>query len=279
MKPIIFFLVFFTFHFFLIGSLNLTAQNIYYLNQSGTFLKSEENASVKIEIVQQDENHFSIFTSDEVNGKWTKPEFVQKVKKISDSIFHVFDNQKMKGNFLIREIIEKNEAGYKVKQTTSDGTLIFSCDAIEIIPLRMNGKCIIYDNEQFPMAEEIYVNGKRISETLLFHPLNSLKRITKNAEFPGGQLEFRKKVASTVRYPVSAMQKGQGGKAYVKFLINEIGEVNEIKVATISSSILSTELARTMLNIKDLWSPAECNGEKIPVWYYASIKFNCPIAF
>ncbi len=260
--------------FFIFSGFLANSQSIYYLNKSGTFLNSTENASTKIEVIPEGDNVFSLYLSELSDNKWTKPEFAQKAKKVSDSLYHFYENEKMKGDYFTREILEKNGENYTIKQNTPEGKLQFICGALEIFPLRMHGKCTRYDQEDLMMSEELYINGRKLNETLLFQPFDTLKTISKEPEFAGGIKEFKRKIATSIKYPISAMKNNQGGKVYAKFLINEQGKIEQIKEASVLASPLSKELIRAISSIKDTWIPAECDGEKIAVWYYATVQFN-----
>jgi protein TonB len=50
-------------------------------------------------------------------------------------------------------------------------------------------------------------------------------------KFPGGDLELRKYIAKSVKYPVIAQENGIQGRVYIQFVVSTTGEVTQVKVA------------------------------------------------
>lgn len=48
-------------------------------------------------------------------------------------------------------------------------------------------------------------------------------------EFPGGIAAFYKKVSENMEYPVKARKKGIEGRVFVQFVVNELGEITDVK--------------------------------------------------
>jgi hypothetical protein len=207
-----------------------------------------------------------------INSEWSNPEFSQKAWKVSDSIYHVSVSKNFK-DYSVRQVISKQGDIITLRQFTKDGNLEFECLALNTFPIIMNGKTTYFDGDALPMVEETYIKGRRISEHLLFNPVDTTKEITKEPQFPGGIEEFRKHIARNVKFPVKTMEKGGMGKPYVKFRIDETGKMKDVSLARNPENELSRELINVIKNTKAKWQPAECDGEKIPVWYYATVKF------
>jgi len=47
------------------------------------------------------------------------------------------------------------------------------------------------------------------------------------AEFPGGNMEMRRYIASNLKYPKECIENGVQGKVYIQFVIDENGEVEQ----------------------------------------------------
>ncbi len=253
------------------------AQNNYYLNSSGVFLNSEEKAQYRLSVKTENESTFLLYFSEKNKSSWSEPVFLQRAQQLNDSVLWVAYNKQMKNSFK-REIVGQDEMGYLVREYDSEGILLLECQTITVFPLQYNGKTTLFDQEGRSMAEEVYIRGKRIREQLLFQPVDSTTIITSEPEFPGGREEFLKMVARGVKYPVSFLNNREGGKTYVRFIINENGDIENMSSARSGyNKLLTRELIRSVSSINIKWIPAKCNGKIIPVWYYATVKFNAPV--
>jgi hypothetical protein len=76
--------------------------------------------------------------------------------------------------------------------------------------------CSQNDNEMFADQET-----KKAEESLVFLKPDVM------AEFPGGNMEMRKYVATNLKYPEEAAKNGVAGKFYIQFVINEEGKVEQ----------------------------------------------------
>jgi len=253
------------------------AQEYYYLNSSGAFLNSEEKAQYRLSLEEENESTFSLYLTQKDGKKWSQRLFLQMARQLNDSVLMIADNKRMKDSYL-RRIVGRDESGYIVKQYYESGKLNFIGQAITVFPLQLNGKTTVYDQEGMPMAEEVYIRGKKLGEQFLFNSMDSSKVITSNPEFPGGSKEFLKAIARSVTYPRSLLESGSGGKAYVKFRIDENGKMTEASaVGSQNNPEIVKELIHAILNMEIKWTPAKSNEEIIPVWHYATVKFNLPI--
>lgn len=90
--------------------------------------------------------------------------------------------------------------------------------------------------------------------------------------YPGGDLQLRKDIASSVRYPVEAQVKGIHGKVYVSFIVGTNGDIRAEKIARGVNPLLDNEAIRVIKNLKR-WTPGEKDGEKVCVSYTVPINF------
>jgi TonB family protein len=95
-------------------------------------------------------------------------------------------------------------------------------------------------------------------------------------EFPGGPLALRKFMAMSVRYPVEALQKGIMGKVFVSFVIDEEGNVTNIKIAKGVHKSLDQEAIR-VVKLMGRWKPGIHDGKPVKVSYTVPINFNMQI--
>ncbi len=92
-------------------------------------------------------------------------------------------------------------------------------------------------------------------------------------EFPGGDLALRKFIASTVKYPEKAIEKGIQGKVYVSFVVSEDGQVANATIARGVDPLLDKEALR-VVNALPHWKPGKQKGRPVNVSYTVPINFS-----
>ena len=93
-----------------------------------------------------------------------------------------------------------------------------------------------------------------------------------NPEFIGGQLELYKWLARNIKYPLEAKKNKIEGRVFVKFVIEERGEIGDVKVMQGIGYGCDEEAARVVKNMPK-WKPAMQNGKPVAIYY------NMPIVF
>jgi len=250
------------------------AQNFTYLNSAGKKIPNEENAFTRFEIMHDNDSIFSVYKSERTDKKWSKKKLQYSVLKKSEKLFYIYDNEQLKDEYKILEVIENLPLGYRIKQTDNENKAYFSGDAIQLFPIIMHGKCTYFDIYGMPMVEKAFNNGLKISETLLFHPVDSNLTITKLPEFQGGSRGFYVEIAKKIKYPGSFQEKIINDDVYIKFLIDADGKMSKICAGSNSAKKLTEEGVRVISSINGLWEPAHSSNNKIPVWHYAKITFG-----
>ena len=91
-------------------------------------------------------------------------------------------------------------------------------------------------------------------------------------EYPGGQLALRKFIAQSVKYPVSAQEKGIQGKVFVSFVVEKDGSVGALKIARGVDPSLDQEALR-VVGLLPKWTPGKQKGEPVRVSYTIPINF------
>lgn len=94
--------------------------------------------------------------------------------------------------------------------------------------------------------------------------------------FPGGESALLKYISDNLSYPVSAKKKGITGTTYVKFVVNEIGKVVDVKVFSSSGNEELDAAAIKAINSLPDWEPGTQTGKKVRVEFTIPIKFNLP---
>jgi TonB family protein len=92
-------------------------------------------------------------------------------------------------------------------------------------------------------------------------------------EFPGGIQAFGKFLASNIRYPKDAREKGIQGRVIIAFVVEKDGSLSDYKIIRSVSSDLDAEALR-VLEMSPMWSPGTQKGEAVRVQYSVPISFK-----
>jgi len=92
-------------------------------------------------------------------------------------------------------------------------------------------------------------------------------------EFPGGTRALYKYISSHVKYPVIAQENGIQGKVYVKFVVNEEGDVSNAEILRGVDQSLDVEALR-VVNSLPKFKPGKQRGRPVKVFYNAQISFQ-----
>lgn len=91
-------------------------------------------------------------------------------------------------------------------------------------------------------------------------------------EFPGGQLELRKFIAQTIKYPVNAQKNGIQGKVFVSFVVNKDGSVSNAQITRGVDPSLNAEALRVVMSLP-AFKPGKQKGNVVAVQYTIPINF------
>lgn len=92
-------------------------------------------------------------------------------------------------------------------------------------------------------------------------------------EFPGGQGELKRFLASNLVYPGSAIDAGIEGTVTLSFVINAAGEISDIRVVRSLTDACDKEAIRVVKKMPT-WIPGKQNGKAMPVRYSLPIKYK-----
>lgn len=92
-------------------------------------------------------------------------------------------------------------------------------------------------------------------------------------EFPGGEAELHKWLASHVDYPTMAAEEGIEGRVMVKFLVTEDGSVSNVQIHRGKHPLLDKEALRVVKSLPK-FKPGNNNGHPVRVWYAVPINFK-----
>lgn len=92
-------------------------------------------------------------------------------------------------------------------------------------------------------------------------------------EFPGGKQALISYLANNVKYPLIAQENGIKGKVYVSFVIDELGNINDVDLLRGVDSALDKEALRVVRGMPK-WKPGKQAGKAVKVRYTVPIYFE-----
>ena len=92
-------------------------------------------------------------------------------------------------------------------------------------------------------------------------------------QYPGGDEALKKYIKDNLRYPQSAVNKGFQGKVICSFIVDENGNVTDIKVMSGVDPALDAEAVRVVSGMPT-WIPGKQNGKDCAVQYALPIIFS-----
>lgn len=98
--------------------------------------------------------------------------------------------------------------------------------------------------------------------------------VEENAEFPGGFTAMMKYMQQNVQYPPMAREAGISGKCFLKFVVNETGEISNVEVlkGVPGCSDCDKEAIRVVKSMPK-WKAAKMTGRAVKCY------FNLPFSF
>lgn len=98
--------------------------------------------------------------------------------------------------------------------------------------------------------------------------------VEENAEFPGGLAEMAKFIQKNLQYPAMAREAGISGKCFLKFVVNEDGDISNVEVLRgVSGCPDCDREAIRVVKAMPKWKPAKMTGRSVKCY------FNLPISF
>lgn len=127
-------------------------------------------------------------------------------------------------------------------------------------------------------AEEVpAIDEANTEEQISQEPVNQSKKVYESVEqmpeFPGGMEALVKYLYQNVQYPPSAVQNNVQGRVIVQFIIDETGQVGDVKVVRSVSDEVDAEAVRVVKALPK-FEPGRQDGEPVAVWYTLPISFK-----
>lgn len=124
----------------------------------------------------------------------------------------------------------------------------------------------VKDSQGLIISEEIQENSNKENGDVYI-------TAEKMPEFPGGDWELRKFIASNIKYPKEAVEKGISGRVFISFVVNTEGSVENVQIAKGVDPLLDEEAIRVVSALPE-WIPGEEKGEKVNVSFTIPINFK-----
>ena len=105
------------------------------------------------------------------------------------------------------------------------------------------------------------------------HSKKVYESVEQMPEFPGGAAGLMRYLQENIKYPPEAAKNNIEGRVIVQFIIDETGQVGEIKVVRPISEELDAEAVRVVKNLPK-FEPGRQDGEAVSVWYTLPIVFK-----
>ncbi|RZK22571.1 MAG: energy transducer TonB [Flavobacterium sp.] len=106
-----------------------------------------------------------------------------------------------------------------------------------------------------------------------FTATDTLRKDSIPAQFPGGIDLFYSYLKTSIKYPVPSRLRGVQGKVMLKFVIDTIGQVSNVKVTKGLDKYTNREALRIM-RLSPKWIPGTINGNKVKYVYNIPVTFK-----
>ena len=127
-------------------------------------------------------------------------------------------------------------------------------------------------------AEEVpAIDEANTEEQVTKEPAPQSKKVYESVEqmpeFPGGVEGLMKYLYQNIQYPPMAAQNNIGGRVVLQFVIDETGQVGDVKVVRSVSEEVDAEAVRVIKSLPN-FEPGRQNGEPVAVWYTLPVMFK-----
>ncbi len=99
-------------------------------------------------------------------------------------------------------------------------------------------------------------------------------RVSKMPSFPGGNEEIYRYLHNNLNYPKEAEQTVEEAKAFIQFIVDEAGKIEQVEITRSSGfEMLDAEALRVISAMPD-WSPGQQDGQPVLVKYILPVIFK-----
>lgn len=156
-------------------------------------------------------------------------------------------------NEVTEDITSKDEVQ---ESTAAAGAATFDqgTDNLEVVRTYKD-EIIVEEKKPEPVKEEIFTAVEQMPQ------------------FPGGEAELLKYIATHIKYPTMAAENNIQGRVVVKFVVKKDGNVGEVVVLRGKDPDLDKEAVRVVKTLPR-FIPGKMNGQSVSVWYTLPINFK-----
>lgn len=95
------------------------------------------------------------------------------------------------------------------------------------------------------------------------------------AQYPGGEGEMFKYLASNIKYPEAAANADHQGRTVVQFTVKADGSLSDFEITQSSYPELDAEAIRVISSMP-AWTPAQADGKAVASFYTLPVQFKLP---
>ena len=112
-------------------------------------------------------------------------------------------------------------------------------------------------------TEAIYVEEERIFDV-----------VEENPEFPGGTAALMKYISNNVKYPRISRDNGSQGKAFVRFVVNADGSIQDAEIIKSTGDMYLDKEAIRVIEAMPKWTPGREKGKPVRVEFVLPLSFR-----
>ena len=139
-------------------------------------------------------------------------------------------------------------------------------------PVQVEATTQPVEAEAAPQADDVKTEVKAPQETDP-QPKKIYRSVEQMPMFPGGEYALMKHLQANIKYPPEAAKNNIEGRVIVQFVIDETGQVGEVKVVRPVSEELDAEAVRVVKALPK-FEPGRQDGEAVSVWYTLPVMFK-----
>ena len=139
-------------------------------------------------------------------------------------------------------------------------------------PVQVEAATQPVEAEAAPQADDVKTEVKAPQETDS-QPKKIYRSVEQMPMFPGGEYALMKYLQANIKYPPEAAKNNIEGRVIVQFVIDETGQVGEVKIVRPVSEELDAEAVRVVKALPK-FEPGRQDGEAVSVWYTLPINFK-----
>ncbi len=139
-------------------------------------------------------------------------------------------------------------------------------------PVQVEAATQPVEAEAAPQADDVKTEVKAPQETDP-QPKKIYRSVEQMPMFPGGEYALMKYLQANIKYPPEAAKNNIEGRVIVQFVIDETGQVGEVKIVRPVSEELDAEAVRVVKALPK-FEPGRQDGEAVSVWYTLPVMFK-----